>query len=48
MEPVWPRFNCEPAILKEHATFLHEEFAHPKTVKGQAVAIPVNIIDPYI
>jgi hypothetical protein len=48
MEPVWPRFGSEPANLKEHATYLHEAFAHLKTVKGQAVVIPVNIIDPYI
>jgi adenylate kinase len=34
--------------LKEHATFLQEAFARLKTVKGQVVTIPVDIIDPYI
>lgn len=48
MEPVWPGIGSEPANLKEHATFLYEAFAYLKTVKGQAVAISVNMIDLYI
>ena len=48
MEPVWPRIGPEPTHLKEHATHLHEAFARLRAVKDQVVAIPVNIIDPYI
>ena len=48
LEPVWPSIGSKPANLKEHATYLHEAFANLKTVKSQAGAIPVNIINPYI
>ncbi|KIN02899.1 hypothetical protein OIDMADRAFT_52722 [Oidiodendron maius Zn] len=48
MEPVWPRIGPEPTNLKEHTMYLYEAFAYLKTVQGQVVAIPVEIIDPYI
>ena len=48
MEPIWPSIRSEPANLKEHATYLYGAFANLKTVKSQARAIPVNIINPYI
>jgi hypothetical protein len=48
MGPVWPRFGSEPPDLKEHAIYLNEALTYLKTVKSQAIAIPVNIIDPYI